>query len=106
MSRARHRRNSHLRQSGSQPRRSPTKISQRQRPPKALRDFKKILEETGRHRNERYYILKSIIVNNLYGVDIIEEAVEICRLRLFLKLAAQLESYDQIEPLPDMDFNI
>ena len=35
-----------------------------------------------------------------------EEAVEICRLRLFLKLAAQLESYDQIEPLPDIDFNI
>ena len=35
-----------------------------------------------------------------------EEAVEICRLRLFLKMAAQLESYDQIEPLPDIDFNI
>ena len=43
---------------------------------------------------------------SLYGVDIMEEAVEICRLRLFLKLAAQLESYDQIEPLPDIDFNI
>ena len=35
-----------------------------------------------------------------------EEAVEICKLRLFLKLVAQLESYDQIEPLPDIDFNI
>ena len=80
--------------------------SRRQRPPKALRDFRQILEDAGRHRNERYYILKSIIVNNLYGVDIMEEAVEICRLRLFLKLAAQLESYDQIEPLPDIDFNI
>ena len=45
-------------------------------------------------------------MNNLYGVDIMEEAVEICRLRLFLKLAAQLETYDQIEPLPDIDFNI
>ena len=82
------------------------KTSQRPRPPKALQDFKKILDEAGRHRNERYYVLKSIIVNNLYGVDIMEEAVEICRLRLFLKLAAQLESYDQIEPLPDIDFNI
>ena len=80
--------------------------SQRQRPPRALQDFRRILEEAGRHRNERYYVLKSIIVNNLYGVDIMEEAVEICRLRLFLKLAAQLESYDQIEPLPDIDFNI
>ena len=82
------------------------KTSQRQRPPKALQDFKKILDEASRHRNERYYVLKSIIVNNLYGVDIMEEAVEICRLRMFLKLAAQLESYDQIEPLPDIDFNI
>ena len=80
--------------------------SKRHHPPKALQDFRKILDDAGRHRNERYYILKSIIVNNLYGVDIMEEAVEICRLRLFLKLAAQLESYDQIEPLPDIDFNI
>ena len=80
--------------------------SRRQRPPKALRDFREILDAAGQHRNERYYILKSIIVNNLYGVDIMEEAVEICRLRLFLKLAAQLETYDQIEPLPDIDFNI
>ena len=35
-----------------------------------------------------------------------EEAVEICKLRLFLKLVAQLERYDQIEPLPDIDFNV
>ena len=40
-----------------------------------------------------------------------EEAVEICKLRLFLKLAAQVEpdaASDNlgIEPLPDIDFNI
>ncbi len=80
--------------------------SQRPRPPQALQDFRKILQDAGQRRSERYYILKSIIVNNLYGVDIMAEAVEICRLRLFLKLAAQLEYYDQIEPLPDIDFNI
>ena len=80
--------------------------SRRPRNPNALRDFRQILGDAAQHRSERYYILKSIIVNNLYGVDIMEEAVEICRLRLFLKLAAQLESYDRIEPLPDIDFNI
>ena len=32
-----------------------------------------------------------IILNNLFGVDIMEEAVEICKLRLFLKLVAQVE---------------
>jgi hypothetical protein len=35
-----------------------------------------------------------------------EEAVEICKLRLFLKLVAQVERVENIEPLPDIDFNI
>ena len=65
-----------------------------------------ILEESRRHPKQDYFILKAIIVNNLFGVDIMEEAVEICKLRLFLKLVAQVESQDRIEPLPDIDFNI
>ena len=80
--------------------------SNRKHRPEKMGDFRKILEQVAEHASERYFILKSIIVNNLYGVDIMEEAVEICKLRLFLKLVAQLESYDQIEPLPDVDFNI
>ncbi len=78
----------------------------KRRGPDYLRDFKDILAQMEKHPSERYFILKSIVLNNLYGVDIMEEAVEICKLRLFLKLVAQLESYDQIEPLPDIDFNI
>ena len=80
--------------------------TERPRSPKALSDFREVLEQVARHPRERYFILKSIVLNNLYGVDIMEEAVEICKLRLFLKLVAQLERYDQIEPLPDIDFNI
>ena len=80
--------------------------SERKRSPEHLRDFRRILEQVDKHHSERYFILKSIVLNNLYGVDIMEEAVEICKLRLFLKLVAQLESYDQIEPLPDIDFNV
>ena len=74
--------------------------------PEKLSDFRKVLKQIEQHASERYFILKSIIINNLYGVDIMEEAVEICKLRLFLKLVAQLDSYDQIEPLPDIDFNV
>ena len=74
--------------------------------PRALSDFKDVLCQVEKHHSERYFILKSIVLNNLYGVDIMEEAVEICKLRLFLKLVAQLETYDQIEPLPDIDFNV
>ena len=80
--------------------------SERKRSPEHLGDFRRILEQVDKHPSERYFILKSIVLNNLYGVDIMEEAVEICKLRLFLKLVAQLESYEQIEPLPDIDFNV
>lgn len=69
-------------------------------------DFRELLAEIDTHPSEQYYVLKTIIVGNLFGVDIMEEAVEICKLRLFLKLVAQVETFDQIEPLPDMDFNI
>ena len=74
--------------------------------PKKFEDFRQILEESRQHPKQDYFILKSIIINNLYGVDIMEEAVEICKLRLFLKLVAQVDSQDRIEPLPDIDFNI
>ena len=80
--------------------------TERRSSPKALSDFKDVLAQMEKHSSERYFVLKSIVLNNLYGVDIMEEAVEICKLRLFLKLVAQLERYDQIEPLPDIDFNI
>ncbi len=80
--------------------------SERKRSPEHLRDFRRILAQVEKHPSQRYFILKSIVLNNLYGVDIMEEAVEICKLRLFLKLVAQLERYDQIEPLPDVDFNV
>jgi hypothetical protein len=79
--------------------------------PEKYADFRKVLANVEAHPNRRYFILKSIVLRNLYGVDIMEEAVEICKLRLFLKLAAQVEPDAQaknvgIEPLPDIDFNI
>jgi hypothetical protein len=77
--------------------------------PEKFKDFRETLEEMNdkaRHPSPRYFILKSIILNNLYGVDIMEEAAEICKLRLFLKLVAQVNPGEKIEPLPDIDFNI
>lgn len=84
--------------------------SEKHRPEK-YSDFRKILKQVDDHPNRRYYIFKNIILNNLFGVDIMEEAVEICKLRLFLKLVAQVEPDSNkenfgIEPLPDIDFNI
>ena len=58
------------------------------------------------HPSLNYFIKKTIITDNLYGVDIMEEAVEIAKLRLFLALVAAAENADQLEPLPNIDFNI
>ena len=73
--------------------------------------FRDVLADIDKHANPNYWIYKKIILNNLYGVDIMQEAVEIAKLRLFLKLAAMSEvDYKKpnlgLEPLPDIYFNI
>ena len=73
--------------------------------------FRAVLADIAAHPNPRYWIYKTIILNNLYGVDLMKEAAEIAKLRLFLKLAAEAEYADGkenlgLEPLPDIDFNI
>jgi len=53
------------------------------------------------------YAKRSIILNNLYGVDIDDGAVEICKLRLWLSMVADIEDEpSEVEPLPNIDFNI
>lgn len=61
--------------------------------------------------NIQYFIFKSIILRNLYGVDIMVEATEIAKLRLFLKMVAVVDVDRRqpnlgLDPLPDIDFNI
>ncbi len=53
------------------------------------------------------YSKKQIILHNLYGVDIDDGAVEICKLRLWLSMVADIENEPtEVEPLPNIDFNI
>ena len=69
-------------------------------------------EITSKYRsNIHYFIYKSIILRNLYGVDLMAEATEIAKLRLFLKMVAVVDvDYRAdnlgLDPLPDIDFNI
>jgi hypothetical protein len=58
------------------------------------------------HKSLSYFIKKRIVTDNLYGVDIMGEGAEIARLRLFLALVAAADTVDQLEPLPNIDFNI
>ncbi len=75
--------------------------------------FKDELSEiTNKYRsNIQHFIYKSIILRNLYGVDIMVEATEIAKLRLFLKMVAVVDVNRRadnlgLDPLPDIDFNI
>ncbi|MDL5363794.1 DNA methyltransferase [Halalkalicoccus sp. NIPERK01] len=57
--------------------------------------------------NASLYAKRTIILNNLYGVDIDEGAIEICKLRLWLSMVADIEDEPgEVEPLPNIDFNI
>jgi len=81
--------------------------------PRKYKFFHEILAEanSAEHPNLAYFIYKTIILNNLYGVDIMHEAVEIAKLRLFLKIVGAVDIDLRkpnlgLEPLPDIDFNI
>ncbi|MEQ9482591.1 Eco57I restriction-modification methylase domain-containing protein [Coleofasciculus sp. F4-SAH-05] len=58
------------------------------------------------HPSLSYFVKKRIITDNLYGVDIMEEATEIAKLRLFLALVSSAQEVEELEPLPNIDFNI
>ena len=78
---------------------------------KRYQQFRAVLQDIENHKNQRYWIYKTIILNNLYGVDLMKEAAEIAKLRLFLKLAAEADYEPNrpnlgLEPLPDIDYNI
>ncbi len=58
------------------------------------------------HPSVGYYIKRRIVTDNLYGVDIMEEACEIAKLRLFLAMVSSVRKVQDLEPLPNIDFNI
>ena len=66
----------------------------------------RVTEWETQHKSLAYFIKRKIITDNLFGVDVMEEATEIARLRLFLALVASVQTVEQLEPLPNIDFNI
>jgi len=65
------------------------------------------LEAVNEAGSKTLYAKREIILDNLYGVDIDEGAVEICKLRLWLSMVADIEDkFTEVEPLPHIDFNI
>ncbi len=73
------------------------------------------------HEGKEYDLRKEMVLENLYGVDIMEGATDICQLRLWLYLVSaqnnaedleevenlrQLEDESDVEPLPNINYNI
>lgn len=71
---------------------------------KELQDWLKAIQKD--HPSVGYFIKRRIVTDNLHGVDIMEEACEIAKLRLFLAMVASVRKVEDLEPLPNIDFNI
>jgi len=49
---------------------------------------------------------REIIANNLYGVDIKPEAIEIAKLRMWLSLVVDIPTIQNVEALPNLDYKL
>ena len=49
------------------------------------------------HASAEYYIKRRIVSDNLYGVDIMEEATEIAKLRLFLAMVSSVRKVEDLD---------
>jgi hypothetical protein len=65
-----------------------------------------VVDEIKRHPNDRYFTRKTIALNNLFGTDLMPDAIETAQLRIFLALVSCLEHRSELEPLPNLDFNL
>jgi adenine-specific DNA-methyltransferase len=57
-------------------------------------------------RTSHYKTKLDIIVNNIFGVDILSGAVEITKLRLWLWLISSYEESEEIQSLPNIEYKI
>jgi hypothetical protein len=47
---------------------------------------------------------RDILSRSLYGVDVEQTAIEICRLRAWLSIIVDIPEGEKVEPLPNLDF--
>ena len=72
---------------------------------KVLFKIYKKLDDATRKSNFDYGLKKLILKNNIYGVDLNPNAIEIAKLRLWLWLVDSYE-LDHPEPLPNIEYNL
>jgi len=67
---------------------------------------KKFYKEINRGEPDTYQLQKKIVENDIYGVDINSEAVEIAKLRLWLDLLDAVDDINRVDSLPNIEYNV
>lgn len=65
-----------------------------------------LFEQITYHSNQHHFILTRIMANNLHGVDVMEDATEVCKLRLYLALLASISRSQDIPSLTSLNLHI
>jgi hypothetical protein len=65
-----------------------------------------LLKKEEEYPTSSHFVLTTIVSKNLYGVDIMEEATDLCKLRLFLALVACSERIEDVPPFSSVTWNI
>lgn len=58
------------------------------------------------NKRTSYNMKRHFINNSIYGVDIEDSAIETAKLRLWLSLILDEDNYENIQPLPNLDYKI
>jgi hypothetical protein len=77
-----------------------------QHTPLLLAQKQALLSQMEQYVNQRHFILTTILQHNLYGVDIMHEAIDICKQHLLLTLLATLPPDTQMIPALDLDAHL
>ncbi|HEY4383272.1 MAG TPA: DNA methyltransferase, partial [Ktedonobacteraceae bacterium] len=64
--------------------------------------FHEIFAQAATSPNLRSFVLHTILTHNLYGVDLMPEAIELCKLRFSLLLLAEENTSASLAPLPSL----
>jgi len=68
--------------------------------------LRQLLSVYTKNNLSNYDLKRHTIENSLYGVDIDPGAVEVCKLRFWLSLIVDEDSFNDIKPLPNLDYKI
>lgn len=71
-------------------------VAEEARDEPALAGCRRVLEQARSFYSHQHFALTQVVTRNLYGVELVEEASEMCRLRLYLAVLAHTTTPEQV----------